>query len=213
MTLRYEDVLADLRAAYDGSAGDRDGMVKQRFKLDERAVFLDRLQVVRASSLLEVGAGTGQDSAYFRDNGLQVVAVDLSPEMVRRCREKGLDARVGDVRRLEFPSGSFDAVYAMNCLLHVPDADLPEVLREIRRVLRPGGLCYIGLWGGTPGEGVRAADDHEPKRFFAIRSDEQVYAAVRELFDLVEFHTLEDEEHHFQSMTLVRPLDEPPVSP
>ncbi len=200
MTLRYEDVLANLRAWYDGDAANRDGMVKQRFKLDERAAFLDRLLAVEASTLLEVGAGTGQDSVFFRDAGLDVVAVDLSPEMVRRCREKGLDARVADLKDLGMPPESFDAVWAMNCLLHVPEADLPEVLWEIRSVVRPGGLCYIGLWGGTSEETVR------DRRFFSFRDDRQLLAAVRKVFEVVDFHTISDEGHHFQSMTLVRPL-------
>ncbi len=201
MTLRYEDVLASLRAWYDGEAADRDRMVKQRFKLEERAAFLDRLQVIRATSLLEVGAGTGQDSVYFRDAGLTVVATDLSPEMVRHCREKGLDAYARDVKDLRMPAGSFDGVWAMNCLLHVPDADLPAVLREIRTVLRPGGLFYVGQWAAAADEAT------EDERFFAHRSDEQVFAAVREAFEVIDFHTLADEGHRFQSMTLVRPLD------
>ena len=203
MTLRYEDVLANLRAWYDGEAADRDNRVKHRFKLEERAAFLDRLQVIRATSLLEVGAGTGQDSVYFRDAGLTVVATDLSPEMVRHCADKGLDAYVRDVKDLRMPAESFDAVWAMNCLLHVPDADLPAVLREIRSVLRPGGLFYVGQWGGVPEEDVPVSDE----RFFAFRSDEQVFAAVHGTFEVVDFHTLSDEGHHFQSMTLVRPLD------
>jgi SAM-dependent methyltransferase len=195
MTL-YEDVTAGLRAFYDSEAEARDGAVKQRFKLDERAAFLDRLQAVRAVSLLEIAAGTGQDSVFFADAGLDVVAVDLSPEMVRRCKDKGIEAYVRDVRHLQFPPGSFDAVYAMNCLVHVPDAELPEALREIREVLRPGGLCFLGQWGEA-----RDDDVH-----FSARGDEQMFAAVRDLFEVVDFHTLEDEGRHFQSVTAVRPL-------
>jgi SAM-dependent methyltransferase len=203
MTLRYEDVLANLRAWYDGEAAHRDGTAKQRFKLDERAAFLDRLQVVEASSLLDLGAGTGQDSVFFADAGLAVVAVDLSPEMVRRCAEKGVTALVRDARDLGLPAGSFDAVWAMNCLLHVPDADLPAVLRGVRSVLRPGGLFYVGLWGDIPAGTVPAADE----RLFSFRDDEQVFAAVHEAFEVIDFHTLEDEGHHFQALTAVRPLD------
>jgi SAM-dependent methyltransferase len=203
MTLRYEELLANLRAWYDGEAGDRDGMVKQRFKLDERAAFLDRLRAVEASSLLEVGAGTGQDSVYFRDAGLDVVAVDLSPEMVRRCAEKGIKALVRDVKRLDLPPNSFDAVWAMNCLVHVPNADLPQVLREIRSVLRPGGLFFVGTWGGRPAEGIPAADE----RFFSFRGDRQVFAAVHEMFEVIDFHTIEDEGNHFQALTAVCPLE------
>src|SRR3712207_1435889 len=124
--------------------------------------------------------------------------------MVRRCREKGVDALVRAVKHLEMPAASFDAVYAMNCLLHVPEADLPAVLREVRTVMPPGGRFYEGEWGGElEEEGIRAGDD----RFFARRSDEQVFMAVRDAFEVVDFHTVEDGGHHFQSLTAVRPLD------
>jgi SAM-dependent methyltransferase len=207
MTSRYDDVVPGLRTWYDSGAADRDGRAKQQFKLDERAVFLDRLHAVEAKSLLEIGAGTGEDAVAFRDEGLDVVAVDLSPVSVARCRAKGLEAYERDFLHLGFEPESFDAVYAMNCLLHVPNADLPQVLAAVRTVLRPGGLFYVGLWGGESTEGVWADDHQEPKRFFALRTDEEVFGYVREIFEVLDFHTVAEEEPHFQSITLVRPVE------
>ena len=46
MTSRYDDVVPDLRASYDGGAAERDNLPKQQFKLDERALFLDRLRAL-----------------------------------------------------------------------------------------------------------------------------------------------------------------------
>jgi SAM-dependent methyltransferase len=209
MVSRYDDVLADLRASYDGAAAERESMPRQQFKLDERAAFLDRLDVVEAKTLLEIGAGTGQDSVFFADAGLRVVAVDLSPEMVARCRAKGIEAYERDFLRLGFEPATFDAVYAMNCLVHVPNADLPAVLRAVRDVLTPGGLFYLGLWGGRPHEGTIEQDQHVPKRFFASRTDKEIFEYARECFEVVDFHTVEDDDRHFQSLTLVRPVDTP----
>jgi SAM-dependent methyltransferase len=209
MVSRYDDVLADLRASYDRGAAERESMPKQQFKLDERAAFLDRLEVVEAKTLLELGAGTGQDSVFFADAGLRVVAVDLSPEMVARCRAKGIEAYERDFLRLGFEPATFDAVYAMNCLVHVPNADLPAVLRAVRDVLTPGGLFYLGLWGGRPHEGTIEQDQHVPKRFFASRTDKEIFEYARECFEVVDFHTVEDDDRHFQSLTLVRPVDTP----
>jgi SAM-dependent methyltransferase len=207
MTSRYDDVLPDLRASYDSGAAERDGMAKQQFKLDERAVFLDRLRAVEAKTLLEIGAGTGEDSVYFQDEGLDVVAVDLSPEMVARCRAKGLEAYARDFLRLGFDPDSFDAVYAMNCLLHVPNADLAEVLRAVRTVVKPGGLFFVGLWGGESSEGVSSPDRYKPPRFFSFRTDTEIFDFARESFEVVDFHTVDEEGKHFQSLTLVRPPD------
>lgn len=209
MTSRYDEVLPDLRISYDAAAADRDRRVKEQFKLDERAAFLDRLRVVEAKTLLEIGAGTGQDSVFFRDEGLDVVAVDLSPAMVERCRDKGLEAYARDFLHLGFEPESFDAVYAMNCLLHVPNADLADVLRAVRTVLKPGGLFFVGLWGGAPQEGVVAEDRQVPPRFFASRTDAEVFDFVNESFEVIDFHTVGDEGLHFQSLTMVRPAAAP----
>jgi SAM-dependent methyltransferase len=209
MVSRYDDVLADLRASYDRGAAERESMPKQQFKLDERAAFLDRLGVVEAKTLLEIGAGTGQDSVFFAGAGLRVVAVDLSPEMVARCRAKGIEAYERDFLRLGFEPGAFDAVYAMNCLVHVPNADLPAVFRAVRDVLAPGGLFYVGLWGGRPHEGTIERDQHVPKRFFARRTDKEIFEYARECFEVLDFHTVEDDDRHFQALTLVRPVETP----
>lgn len=201
---RYARLLDDLRSAYDGGAERRDQIEKSSWKVAERAEFLARLRAEGALRLLEIGAGTGQDSAFFAENGLEVVATDLSEAMVARCRAKGVDARVMDVLQLDFDAESFDAVFTFNCLLHVPNADLPAVLERIHTVLRPGGLFYLGVYGGDGSEGVAEWDSHNPPRFFSRRSDEQILGMTRPLFDVVDFHVVQLEHWPFQALTLQR---------
>jgi len=207
MGIRYRDLLEPLRIAYDGGAEARDGGIKAPWKQTERAVFLERLRLEGMTRLLEIGAGTGQDSAFFRNEHLDVVATDLSPAMVERCRAKGLDARVMDFMNLDFPAGSFDAAYAMNCLLHVPNLDLPAVLGAIRTVVRLGGLLFIGVYGGESREGPVETDEHEPKRFFAMRTDDELRAFVSTRFEVLDFHSVDlgpAPAWHFQSLTARR---------
>ena len=205
MDAPYQDVTDQIRTAYDGRAAWRDLQEKADWKQAERAGFLRRLQDEGCSRLLEVGAGTGQDSVFFRDHGLDVVAIDLSPAMVARCREKGIDGRVMDVARLGFPPDSFDAVYTLNCLLHVPNARLPAVLEAIAGLIRPGGLLFLGLYGGRDEEGIADDDNYDPPRFFSWRTDEQIQQFARRRFDIVDFHVVAPERQHFQSLTLRRP--------
>ncbi|MFD0618524.1 class I SAM-dependent methyltransferase [Paenibacillus sp. GCM10027629] len=87
--------------------------------------------------MLEIGAGTGIDSIYFKENGIEVTSVDLSTEMIRYCKEKGLQAYVMDFYHLDFADNTFDAVYALNCLLHVPKNEIFDVLLGIRRIMKP----------------------------------------------------------------------------
>jgi SAM-dependent methyltransferase len=205
MNPRYQDVTESLRTAYDGAVEHRDRTEKASWKITERAGFLRRLRDKGCQRLLELGAGTGQDSVFFAGHGLQVVATDLSPKMVACCREKGLDARVMDLLHLDFPAESFDAVYALNCLLHVPNADLPAAGEVIASVLRPGGLFFLGVYGHDVAEEGPFEDGiHHPPRFFSWRTDEQIQQFARRRFDIVDFHVVAPERQHFQSLTLRR---------
>ena len=209
MTARYDEVIGPLREAYDGGAAWRDGVSKEPWKLAERQAFGERL--APGARLLEIGAGTGQDSAYFQAEGFAVVAADLSAAMVERCRAKGIEAHVMDFLHLDFPAEEFDAVFAMNCLLHVPNHDLPAVLAAVRAVLRPGGLFFVGVYGVYGGsqstEGPIDDDAHVPPRFFSWRTDEHLLGFATEAqFDVVDFHSVDTERaYRFQSLTLRRP--------
>jgi SAM-dependent methyltransferase len=127
--------------------------------------------------------------------------------MVEHCRAKGIEAHVMDFLHLDVPAGSFDAVFALNCLLHVPDHDLPAVLAAVRAILRPGGLCFVGVYGGQEStEGVVADDRYVPPRFFSWRTDERLLGFAAACFDVVDFHPVEiGAGDRFQSLTLRRP--------
>lgn len=202
----YGHVIDALRQSYDRKARERDKGKISAWKVEERAYFLSLLQKEGKQKLLEIGAGTGWHGKFFQENGLTVVCTDLSPENVRLCRVKGLTAYAMDFIKLDFPRGSFDAVFALNCLLHVPRQDLPQVLRVIRGVLKPKGLFYLGQYGGKEYEGVWPEDEYEPKRFFCFHTDEQIQRATTELFELLRFKriALEGEDFHFQSLILRR---------
>src|SRR6266702_4798544 len=164
----YYQVMTSLRQSYNQEqAEQRDRREPETWKQTLRQQFLSLLQQGHKITLLEIGAGTGQDSLFFHNNGLSVVCTDLSADMVQRCRAKGLVAYVMDFLSLDFPAHSFDAVYALNCLHHVPTADLPPVLHTLWRLLRPGGLFSLCVYGGMEWEGMREQDWHQPPRFFA----------------------------------------------
>lgn len=206
MTTAYNQVVKELRTAYDGKVAERAEKRAASWKLAERARFLALVQAEGKERLLEIGMGTGRDSRFFRDQGLTVVGTDLSPAMVAHSRDQGLDARVVDFASLdqEFPAESFDAVYAINCLLHVPKPDLPAILTRIRTILRPDGLFYWGQYGGVDEEGIWDSDHYVPKRFFARYTDEQFLQLARAHFHVDTFTviTVTMENDYFHAATL-----------
>lgn len=203
----YQQVINTLRAAYSHkSAAQRDTTEKEDWKIVERQQFLALLQQEGKTTLLEIGAGTGKDALFFQENGLRVVCTDLSPAMVALCRAKGLEAYEMDFLNLDFAPASFDAIYALNCLLHVPGAALPAVLEKIRSLLRPAGLFFLGVYGGFEKEGINENDYHDPPRFFSHHTDEFMQEVTTPYFDLLSFKVIAWPERtmHFQSMRLRR---------
>lgn len=201
---RFRESIA---ATYSNVAHQREDMgeAEWRWPIAERV--LARLHDEGKKELLEIGAGVGFTARWFADRGLEVTATDLSPTQVELIRSKGVNAQVADMYALGFPPGSFDAVWAMNCIHHVAVADLNEVLAGIRDVLRPRGLFYLGVWGGRDDEGMIEDDFYQPPRFLSLRSDETMRAAVEAVFDVEWFETFlpetdRDDDAHMQSMLL-----------
>ena len=194
----------NLILSYNRNAEQRNKSAIEDWKAIERAEFLALLKSEQKQSLLEIGAGHGRDSQFFQENEFQVTCIDLSPEMVRLCQQKGLDARVMDMIHLDFPDHSFDAVYSLNSLLHLPKKELPIVLQNIRRVLKANGLFFLGVYGGYDFEGIRETDSYTPKRFFSFHSDEGLKQVVTESFTLLSFKQIAsgDGDLHFQALTL-----------
>jgi SAM-dependent methyltransferase len=202
-----EQIRNDLRQYYDYDASRRDADAYADWKREERQRFLELLQQEGKTRLLEIGAGPGRDSLFFQQQGLEVVCTDLSPEMVRLCRQKGLTAYVMDFYQLDFPPQSFDAIFALNCLLHVPGADLPAVLQRLHQFLQPAGLFYYGVYGGEEIEGYFSQSPGQQPRFFSYHTDEFMRQVVQQCFETVSFKVIPLEwEHktHFQSMILRR---------
>jgi SAM-dependent methyltransferase len=195
-----------LTASYNNHAQERERYAVDPWKVDVRANFRALLEQEQKQFLLEIGAGAGKDSLFFSKQGLEVTCIDLSPEMVKICRQKGLSAHVMDMTRLEFPPESFDAVYALNSLLHLPKIEFPMVLENIKKVLKPTGLFYLGVYGGEEFEGIWEQDSYNPKRFFSFHTDENIQKITSQVFDLLSFRQMKVGRSNllFQSLILRR---------
>lgn len=108
------------------------------------------VEVINRSSgrVLEVGVGTGLSLPTYRRH-LEIVGIDLSPDMLEKARERvardGLRHVTGlhemDAGNLSFPDATFDTVVAMYVMTVVPEPE--KVMRELSRVCRPGGQVLI----------------------------------------------------------------------
>lgn len=195
----------DLAAYYDQEAPSRAERELAVGRLTRRDEFVRLLADERRTKLLEVGVGPGRDAVAFHASGVAVTGVDLSSEHVRIARAAGVEAVQSSVLELPFPDHSFDAVWTMSTLLHVPNAEFDVAMSEIGRVARPGSPIAIGLWGGPDSEGPSDLDTIEPRRFFSIRSDERLQSMIRAYGAIERFETWTDpgtDALHYQWLVL-----------
>ncbi|HEX5709203.1 MAG TPA: methyltransferase domain-containing protein [Pyrinomonadaceae bacterium] len=101
---------------------------------------------VRAgASVLDVGCGAGL-LAPLKRKGVSLAGVDLSAECARAARRNGYDATArAELTRLPFADSTFDYVVSLDVLGHINFDEKRDVLSEIRRVLRPGGVTLHGI--------------------------------------------------------------------
>jgi len=131
------------------------------------AAAISRARIPRHSVVIDVGCGTGRALPALRQavgpHGA-VIAVDLTPEMLRHARAKGRAAHaklvLADARQLPFASASADAVFAAGLIMHLPD---PEAgLRQLARITRVGGLLILFHPSGRAALAARHGRTLEP---------------------------------------------------
>ena len=190
--------------SYEKYAHERNAHSPDEFKVRERSEFLRFLKDEGRETLLEIGCGPGQDAQFFQDQGFQVLAVDNTPTMVKLTAEKGVTARRLDCYDLDEINESFDAVYTMNCLLHIPKQDIDQILRLISGRLNERGLMYLGIWGDKNFEGIWEQDRYEPKRFFSFWKTESLLEVLQRLFRLEYYRRLEPHQGRIFNSFIVR---------
>lgn len=132
----------------------------------------------RENRLLDVGCGAGNLLQAARKNGWNARGLDVSAGAVKHVRGLGFEVFEGELQDAGFPSGHFDVVTAAELLEHLFDPR--PLLREVARILRPGGLFWTttpharGLSGRLLGLQWRCVWPPEHLQLFSIRGLKQL---------------------------------------
>lgn len=146
------DFLARTRDGYDRTAQ----AYAQRFHdhLADKPVDLAVLSafsgLVTTGPVVDIGCGTGATTAILYAAGLDIVGIDLSPNMIEQARRlnPGIDFAVGSMTALPLGDSSVRGVCAWYSVIHIPDAQLPAVFTEFHRALAPGGVVLLAFQVG-----------------------------------------------------------------
>lgn len=158
---RISEQLFHDRQAAERADSFRVGSANLRFDTDAyldhetwvRSAFAE-LGVLRGKHALDYGCGHGMAAVVMARAGAIVTSFDLSPGYVNEARERAIandvsiECLTADGEQLPFADSSFDVVWG-NAILH--HLDLAKAGRELKRVLKPGGVAvFCEPWGGNP---------------------------------------------------------------
>jgi ubiquinone/menaquinone biosynthesis C-methylase UbiE len=147
----YEEYREKVRDVYDGPQGAilaACSLLSLHAPLGAKLFRQRKFDLRGVRRVLDVGSGAGQIAKHllkYSDPRAEIICFDLSPEMLRRARQRLHSDRprfvVGDLTRLPFADGSFDCATCGYVLEHLPDARLG--LSELARVLTPGARMLL----------------------------------------------------------------------
>jgi len=143
----------DLRESYDSAArayAEHLASELDRKPLDRHLLNRFAEATSGAGLVADLGCGPGHVAGYLSRQGVRMVGIDISPEMIRVASElqPGVEFRVGDMKALDLPDASLAGLIAFYAIVHFDQAELGAVFREMRRVLAPGGLALLSFHVG-----------------------------------------------------------------
>jgi len=105
--------------------------------------------VKKGDFLLDIGCGNGQLMDTLEEKEISYIGIDSSPRLIKIAQQRYPDSRfvAGDIFKVVFPSETFDGVFAISLLHHIPSLPLQlSLLKEAARVLRPSGFLFLSVW-------------------------------------------------------------------
>lgn len=149
-----KNIISDTQASYDRVAKEYADKFKDEmdYKPFDREC-LDRLvrEVGDLGLICDMGCGPGQIARYLHRNRVKTLSVDLSPAMVVEAQRlnPAIPFHQDDMLALSDPDNSWGGIAAFYCIIHIPRRQIVEALREMNRVLKPGGILLVTFHIGT----------------------------------------------------------------
>jgi len=104
------------------------------------------VDLVDRDPVLDLGCGNGRHASYLEARGYRVVCADISWGMLMVAKRRVRDLVQCDASSLPFRDASFGTVLYLATIHHLPKEDRLESLREVKRVLKPGGRLIVSAW-------------------------------------------------------------------
>lgn len=159
---------------YNSIADDYAKQAKKHGPGIQRRHFCSLLK--KHSNILDVGCGSGRDSAYFVHHGFTTIGVDLSERLLEIAKNTVPQATFmkEDIRNLPFPANTFDGIWSCASLLYVKQDEIVSTLKNWFYILKPKGILFIYVKIGNGEEYREEPSIPGIKRFYSLFTKDSI---------------------------------------
>ena len=154
------------------------------------------LSHIGKGKVLDLGCGPGRDSDYLKDEGLDVIGVDFSSEMISLAKEY-VDKKIfkeADFDDDLFKEGEFDGIWANASLIHVPKSSMLHTIKHISSWLKEGGVMYLNVIEGLGEQEIRIKNFYEEELMVSFYGVDEIIQIVEESgLSVIKFHIESDD--------------------
>lgn len=149
-----DNIILNTQTSYDQVAAEYADKFKD--EMDDKPFDRDCLdwlarQVGGLGPICDFGCGPGQIARYLHRQGVNTLGVDLSPRMVAEAQRLNPEIQFHQGNMLALPDAdnSWGGIAAFYCIIHIPREKIADAFREMKRVLKPGGVLLVTFHVGT----------------------------------------------------------------
>lgn len=121
-------------------------------RLTKELPYDEFISYLQGKKVLDAGCNSGVDSMCFKELGFDVTGIDISEKALQIACQNDSDNRITflqmDFRELSFPDNYFDGIWCSAGLVHLSREEIPMVLQNFSRVLKPEGVLFLSLKEG-----------------------------------------------------------------
>jgi ubiquinone/menaquinone biosynthesis C-methylase UbiE len=135
---------------------------------------LDRfVKMLNGKIILDAGCGAPRDINLFLKYNLEVEGIDFSEEAIKKCRFEypNLKFYLGNFEKVPVIENYYDGIWASASTLNISKKDLPTILKEFLRILKPQGILYISV---KEGNDEKMVSDQYGERLFSNYADDEI---------------------------------------
>ena len=133
----YDIIAEDYNREFGNDMGDKE--------------YIDKfLKEVKKGKILDVGCGVGNLTKYIKDNGFEVLGIDLSNSMIKIAKERFTDIKfqIMDMTKIDLPKSSFEALFVAYSLFHLPPDKIENTMKGFVELLKNRGKIMLILQEG-----------------------------------------------------------------